>query len=117
MKNSSSLGLSRRPRSMAWAVLLCFLAGLGQAQTVRPLIDENRLSAPGKVAKGKIEYFNDTTQSLFVTLETRSFSVSNKGEMSYRPLDKNIHVKFSELSFRVPPKQSYYIFYEASADS
>jgi hypothetical protein len=37
--------------------------------------------------------------------------------MSYRPLDSNIHVKFSASSFRILPKQSYLVFYEATADA
>jgi hypothetical protein len=101
---------------MAGAVLFIAVAQLGSAQTVRPLIDENRVSAPGKVAKGRIEYYNDSLDSLFVTLEAKSFSVSETGELSYRPLDNKIHLKLSSMSFRVPPQQSFYVFYEASAD-
>jgi hypothetical protein len=87
------------------------------AQTVRPVIDENIVQGPGKKAKGKIEYVNDTLQPLAVTLDTQSFSVSDTGQMSYRPLESNIHVKFSTTSFRIPPRQSYLVFYEASADA
>ena len=35
--------------------------------------------------------------------------------LSYRPLDPNIHLKLSATSFRIQPKQTYYVFYEASA--
>jgi hypothetical protein len=86
------------------------------AQTVSPLIDENVIKGPGKKAKGKIEYINDSLQTLTVTLNTQSFTVSETGEMQYRPLDAGIHVKFSATSFRIPPKQDYLVFYEASAD-
>jgi len=99
------------------AVYLFLFSTILSAQTVRPLIDENRVGGAGKVAKGKIEYYNDTLDSLFVTLDSRSFSVSEKGELSYRPLAANLHVKFSAMSFRVLPKQSYFVFYEASADA
>jgi hypothetical protein len=88
-----------------------------QAQTVRPLIDENIVQQRDKKAKGKIEYVNDTLETLTVTLDTQSFTVSDTGEMSYRPLDSNIHVKFSASSFRILPKQSYLVFYEATADA
>ncbi|HEY6349642.1 MAG TPA: hypothetical protein VI636_09555 [Candidatus Angelobacter sp.] len=87
------------------------------AQTVRPVIDENIVQGPGKKAKGKIEYVNDSLQPLTVTLDTQSFTVSDTGELSYRPLDSNIHVKFSATSFRIPPRQSYLVFYEATADA
>lgn len=102
---------------MAGAVVLFLsVAQLGSAQTVRPLIDENHVSGPGKSAKGRIEYYNDGLDSLFVTLEAKSFSVSETGDLSYRPLDSKIHLKLSTMSFRVPPQQSFYVFYEASAD-
>ncbi len=85
-------------------------------QTVRGLIDENVVKGPGKVASGKIEYYNDSLQPLTVTLEARSFTVSDTGAMTYRPLNDSIHVKFSEMSFRIEPKQNYLVFYQASAD-
>jgi len=85
-------------------------------QTVRPLIDENVVKGPGKSASGRIEYYNDSLQPLTVTLEAKSFTVSDTGTMSYRPVDDAIHVKFSEISFRVEPKQNYFVFYQAYAD-
>ncbi|MGE5204953.1 MAG: hypothetical protein ACM3PW_05025 [Chlamydiota bacterium] len=91
-------------------------SAVSQAQTVRPLIDENVVKAPGKKASGKIEYYNDSLQPLNVTLEARSFTVSDTGNISYRPLDSDIHLKLSEMSFRIPPKQSHYVFYQAWSD-
>ena len=84
---------------------------------MRPLIDENIVQERDKKAKGKIEYVNDTLETLTVTLDTQSFTVSDTGQMSYRPLDSSIHVKFSASSFRILPKQSYLVFYEATADA
>lgn len=107
----------------AWRQCLqaaCFLllsATTLLAQTVSPVIDENVVQGPGKKAKGKIEYVNNSLQPLTVTLDTQSFTVSDTGELSYRPLDNHIHVKFSATSFRIPPKQNYLVFYEASADA
>lgn len=86
------------------------------SQTVQPLIDENIVKGPGKTASGKIEYVNDSLQTLSVVLEAKSFTVSDTGDLSYRPLDEDIHVKFSTMSFRIPPKQNFFVFYEASAD-
>lgn len=83
---------------------------------MRPLIDENVVKAPGKKASGKIEYYNDSLQPLTVTLEARSFTVSDTGQLSYRPLDGDIHLKLSEMSFRIPPRQSHYVFYQAWSD-
>jgi hypothetical protein len=92
--------------------LCIFALGLGaSAQTVRPVINE--LSNP---AKGRVEYVNDSLTPLNVVLEPKSFSVSETGEISYRPLDANIHLKLSTTSFRIQPQQTYYVFYEASTE-
>jgi hypothetical protein len=93
------------------AIALMALCGIVDAQTVRPLINEL-----GNPAKGRVEYVNDASVPLNVTVEAKSFSVSEKGEISYRPLDGNIHLKLSATSFRVPPQQSYFLFYEATSD-
>jgi hypothetical protein len=85
-------------------------------QTVRPVVDENVVKGTGKKASGRIEYINDTLQTLNVVLESRSFIVSDTGELSYQPLDSRIHVKYSAMSFRILPKQNYFVFYEAWAD-
>jgi len=119
MSNLVRLSFSghRAWRFLLQAVCLFLCAGPLGAQTVRPLIDENVVQEKDKKTKGKIEYVNDTLEPLTVTLDTQSFTVSDTGQMSYRPLDKNIHVKFSAGSFRILPKQSYLVFYEASADT
>jgi hypothetical protein len=88
---------------------LCLSAG-AIAQTVRPVISE--LCNP---AKGRVEYVNDGLTPLNVVLEARSFTVSETGEVNYGPLDPSIHLKLSATSFRIQPKQTYYVFYEASA--
>lgn len=80
------------------------------AQTVRPVISEL-----GNPAKGRVEYVNDGLTPLNVVLEARSFTVSENGQISYRPLDPSIHLKLSATSFRIQPQQTYYVFYEASA--
>lgn len=108
---------ARAWRFLLQAVCVFLCAGPLGAQTVRPLIDENVVQEKDKKAKGKIEYVNDTLEPLTVTLDTQSFTVSDTGQMSYRPLDSNLHVKFSASSFRILPKQSYLVFYEATADA
>ena len=92
------------------AGVACLLAASCMAQTVRPLINE--LSNP---AKGRVEYVNDGLTPLNVVLEAKSFTVSEHGEISYRPLDPDVHLKLSTSSFRIQPKQTYYVFYEASS--
>jgi hypothetical protein len=95
---------------LAGGMFALLLSAGAIAQTVRPVISE--LSNP---AKGRVEYVNDGLTPLNVVLEAKSFTVSEKGEISYRPLDPEIHLKFSATSFRIQPKQTFYVFYEASA--
>jgi hypothetical protein len=104
-------------RSALQAAFLLLCAWPLAAQTVRPLIDENIVQERDKKAKGKIEYINDTLEPLTVTLDMQSFTVSDTGKISYRPLENTIHVKLSASSFRIAPKQSYLVFYEATTDS
>lgn len=103
-----SLTTAFRVSARAICVLTLATACLGQ--TVRPLINEL-----GNPAKGRVEYVNDGLTPLNVVLEAKSFSVSETGEISYRPLDPDIHLKLSTTSFRIQPQQTYYVFYEASS--
>jgi len=104
----SSIGNSFR----LWTtgVFALALSAGAAGQTVRPVINEL-----GNPAKGRVEYVNDGLTPLNVVLEAKSFTVTEKGEISYRPLDPNIHLKLSATSFRIQPQQTYYVFYEASA--
>jgi hypothetical protein len=100
-------------RSVAGLVFFCLLVFTQvRAQTVRPLIAEL-----GNPAKGRVEYVNDSLTPLNVVLSAKSFTVSETGEISYRPLDPEIHLKLSTTSFRIQPQQSFYVFYEASSQA
>ncbi len=83
------------------------------AQTVRPVVVEY----VGKKVKAKFELVNDTLYPLNVILEPKSFDVTETGEGIYKPLDPSIHLKLSAMSMRIPPQQSRYVFFEATADS
>ena len=89
---------------------LCIFAVGAAAQTVRPLINEL-----GNPSKGRVEYVNDGLTPLNVVLEARSFTVTETGDIDYRPLDPDIHLKLSATSFRIQPQQTYYVFYEANS--
>jgi hypothetical protein len=97
-------------RLLAGALCACIGVAVIHAQTVRPLINEL-----GNPAKGRVEYVNDGLTPLNVVLEAKSFTVSERGEISYRALDPDVHLKLSTTSFRIQPQQTYYVFYEASA--
>jgi hypothetical protein len=101
---------ARNVKIAATIVAVLLLRIISIAQTVRPLINEL-----GNPAKGHVDYVNDSLTPLNVVLEMNSFSVSETGQLSYRPLDPNIHVKLSATSFRIQPQQTYHVFYEASS--
>jgi hypothetical protein len=83
------------------------------AQTVRPVVVEY----VGNRVKAKFELLNDTLYPLNVILEPKSFDVTETGEGIYKPLDPAIHLKLSTMSMRIPPQQSRYVFFEATADT
>ncbi len=102
--------LSTAFRLLTSGVCLLAMNAAPEAQTVRPVINEL-----GNPAKGRVEYVNDSLTPLNVVLEAKSFTVSETGEIAYRPLDANVHLKLSAASFRIQPQQTYYVFYEASS--
>ncbi len=109
----SATPLLRRARkcSIRSLLFIFFAVATIAAQTVRPLLVEYK-----NVAHGRIELVNDSTTPLTVVISPKSFHVSETGQVSYSPLDSSIHLKLSAMSFRIPPQQSYYVFYEAKAD-
>ena len=101
-----------RPSPFRLLVLIALLgATVCTAQAVRPVLSEYSVTA-----KGRVELTNDSTAPLTVIVSPKSFEVSETGEISYGPLSTDIHLKLSAMSFRIAPKQSYYVFYEAKAD-
>ena len=100
-------------RLFCWMLAVCVAASAGASgQTVRPVISE--LGNPGK---GRVEYLNDSDTPLNVVLSVQSFTVDEEGGLAYRALDPNIRVKLSSTSFRIQPHDSFFVFYEAQADS
>jgi hypothetical protein len=81
------------------------------AQTIRPILSEFRTKA-----NGRFELVNPTPYPLDVVIEPRSFVVDEDGELKDLPLDPAIHVELSAMSLRIPPQQSRFVFYKATAD-
>jgi hypothetical protein len=96
----------------AAAVALAILANATviRAQTVSPVILEYR-----EKAKGSFQLTNDTVVPMSVSIEPRSFSVDPDGNPTYRKLDEQIKVRLSATSFRLGPRQTFTVFYDASA--
>lgn len=117
--NGAWFGRKVRRERDRWAVVaaglgaLWLLAPLAAAgQTIRPVIVEYK-----ERARARFEVVNDTLFPLNAVLEPRSFSINEDGEPTFRPLDSNIRLRLSAMSFRIPAQSSYYIIYEARADA
>jgi hypothetical protein len=83
------------------------------AQSVSPPIAEYQ-----ERARSSFQLQNASIFPLTVVLEVRGFSITEQGEVLDVPLDTaRIHVKLSEMSFRIPPRGTRTVFYEASSDS
>ena len=82
-------------------------------QSVSPPIAEYQ-----ERARSSFQLHNGSLFPLTVVLEVRGFRVTEAGEVVDVPLDTSrVHVKLSAMSFRIPPRGSYRVFYEATADS
>jgi hypothetical protein len=69
-------------------------------------------------ARSSFQLHNPSIFPIVVVLEVRGFSISEQGEVIDTPLDTSrIHVKLSEMSFRIPPRVTRTVFYEATGDS
>jgi hypothetical protein len=91
---------------------LFFLAPLAPAQTISPVIVEYT-----DKADGRFQLYNDADIPLTVVVEPHSFSVDPTGKATFRKLDPGLHVELSSTSFRLAPKQTYYVFYKATTET
>jgi hypothetical protein len=93
----------------------CWLAAVPAlaAQSVSPPIAEYQ-----EQARSSFKLDNGSLFPITVVLEVRGFRVTEVGEVIDVPLDtSSIKVKLSEMSFRIPPRGSHRVFYEATSDS
>jgi len=83
------------------------------AQTISPPIAEYQ-----ERARSSFQLTNTTLFPLNVVLEVRGFQIGPDGNLVDVPLDTSrVHVKLSTMSFRIGPRATYNVFYEARADS
>ena len=108
--HSKYWGISVRHLQRAFLCLF-FLAPTLAAQTISPVIVEFR-----EKAAGRFQIHNDSDFPLNVILEPHSFTVDSAGKPAFTALSPEIHLELSAMSFRVGPKQDYFVFYKANAD-
>ena len=113
-KWSSLVPRSARRASRALGSLACLaVARPLAAQSVSPPIAEYQ-----ERARSSFQLINSGIFPLSVVLEVRGFRVTEQGEVQDAPFDTSkVRVKLSAMSFRIPPRATYTVFYEASADS
>ena len=101
-------------RASAWLLLAAVsAAGKLSGQSVSPPLAEYQ-----ERARSSFLLQNASIFPLTVVLEVRGFRITERGEVEDVPLDTTrIHVKLSEMSFRIPPRGTRTVFYEATTDS
>jgi len=99
-------------RTILAIACLSLFTPLARAQTISPVIVEYT-----DKADGRFQLYNDAEIPLTVVLEPHSFSVDSEGKATFRKLDSGLHVQLSTTSFRLAPKQTYYVFYKATTET
>jgi len=97
---------------VAVIVVVAALALNAQAQTISPVIQEYQ-----QKADSRFQIYNDADVPLTVTLEPYSFGVDLNGSPTFRKLDPGINIQISTTSFRIQPRQTFYVFYKATAEA
>jgi hypothetical protein len=102
------------PMGIAVLVASMMLHGpMAAAQSVSPPIAEYQ-----ERARSSFQLHNASIFPITAVLEVRGFRITEQGEVLDIPLDTSrVHVKLSEMSFRIPPRGSRTVFYEATGDS
>src|SRR5258708_6021449 len=100
--------------SLVFFILLAllFLSFTADAQTVSPVIAEYK----GK-ARGEFTVQNNGLTPLTVNIEPLSFTVDDKGQPRFTPLDTaHVHLKMDSFTVRIGAKQEHRFFYEVRCD-
>lgn len=83
------------------------------AQSVSPPIAEYQ-----ERARSSVQLANGSIFPLTVVLDVNGFDVTEDGEVVAAPLDTaRVRIKLSSTSFRLAPRSTYTVFYEARTDT
>jgi hypothetical protein len=91
-------------------IFLSIVAASSWGQGIAPPVAEYR----GSKVSGMFEVENTTDAPMTVTLETKSFTVNERGAVQYSPLDKSISIRMGASSFILAANDTRMIFYKAS---
>jgi hypothetical protein len=106
------MGGTTLKRFLLAAACLFLIAPHVPAQTISPVIVEF-----AEKADGRFQLYNDGDIPITVVVEPHSFSVDSTGKATFRKLDPGLRVELSATSFKLVPKQTYFVFYKASTET
>jgi hypothetical protein len=93
--------------------LIGLLAWSANAQTISPLMGE----CGGKKCTGQFTVTNNGIVPLAVSIDAHAVTFTAAGEPILHPLDSTTHVKLSETSARVAPRQGHDFSYTIQCDA
>jgi hypothetical protein len=83
------------------------------AQTVSPPVAEYQ-----EKARSSFQLVNGSIFPLTAVLEVKGFDITDRGDVVEVPLDTTrLRVRLSASSFRIAPRSTYTVFYEATGDN
>jgi hypothetical protein len=92
---------------------LCFASVLAWGQSIAPPIAEYR----GSKVSGMFEIRNTTGDAMAVTLDTKTFTVDERGQVHYGPLAQDVKVQMGSSSFVLSAHDKRMVFYRVSFPS
>lgn len=88
--------------------LLVLASALASGQGIAPPIAEYR----GSKVSGMFEIRNTTGDAMAVTLDTRNFTVDERGQVHYTPLAQDVKIQMGASSFVLSPHDTRMVFYK-----
>jgi len=107
------LGALLRQARLALGAAAPLFPAVLSAQSISPPVAEYQ-----ERARSSFQLSNSSIFPLTVVLEVHGFDVTEAGDVLASTLDTSrVHVKLSATSFRLAPRATYTVFYEARGDS
>jgi hypothetical protein len=99
-------------RGLLACAVLAAAPGPAASQTISPPVAEYQ-----EKARSSFQLINGSIFPLTAVLEVKGFDITDRGDVVEVPLDTaRLHVRLSASSFRIAPRSTYTVFYEATGD-
>lgn len=100
-------------RGLLACAVLAAATSTPAAQTVSPPVAEYQ-----EKARSSFQLVNGSIFPLTAVLELKGFDITDRGDVVEVPLDTTrLRVRLSASSFRIAPRSTYTVFYEATGDN